>query len=108
MKMRGIQIWFEISTDSGATWDVVYSSLPWDIGNTIIGTTIDLSSYVGQSFQIAFRYFDATGYGEEWYVDNIRVWGGKNDNGEELPSGMYLYKLHAGSYIAMEKLVLLK
>ena len=98
----------EISTDSGATWDVVYSSLPWDIGNTIIGTTIDLSSYAGQSFQIAFRYFDATGYGEEWYVDNIRVWGGKNDNGEELPSGMYLYKLHAGSYIAMEKLVLLK
>ena len=66
----------EISTDSGATWDVVYSSLPWDIGNTIIGTTIDLSSYAGQSFQIAFRYFDATGYGEAWYVDNIRVWGG--------------------------------
>ena len=66
----------EISTDSGSTWSVVYSSNPWDIGNTIVGTTVDLSSYAGQSFQIAFRYFDATGYGEAWFVDNIRVWGG--------------------------------
>jgi len=66
----------EISIDSGVTWDVVYSSIPWDIGNTIVGTTVDLSSYAGQSFQIAFRYYDATGYGEAWFVDNIRVWGG--------------------------------
>lgn len=65
----------EISTDSGSTWSVVYSSNPWDIGNTIVGTTVDLSSYAGQSFQIAFRYLDATGYGEAWFIDNIRVWG---------------------------------
>jgi hypothetical protein len=66
----------EISTDSGATWNVVHSSNPWDVGNTIVATTVDISSYAGQSFQIAFRYFDATGYGEAWFVDNIRVWGG--------------------------------
>jgi flagellar hook assembly protein FlgD len=35
-------------------------------------------------------------------------WNGKNDAGESLPSGMYMYKLHAGTYVAMEKLVLLK
>jgi hypothetical protein len=66
----------EVSTDSGATWDVVYSSDPSDVGDVIVGRAVDISSYAGQHIQIAFRYLDAIGYGEAWFIDNIRLWGG--------------------------------
>jgi hypothetical protein len=66
----------EVSTDGGATWDVVYSSIPWDIGdNDIWFNTIEISNYVGNEILVAFRYYDSVGYGEEWFVDEIRVSG---------------------------------
>lgn len=36
------------------------------------------------------------------------IWSGANDAGEKLSSGVYVYRLEAGSFIAMRKLVLLK
>jgi flagellar hook assembly protein FlgD len=35
-------------------------------------------------------------------------WDGKSKTGTSLPSGMYMYRLHAGNYRAVEKLLLLK
>ncbi len=72
----------EISTDSGATWIQIAVSRPEDLFtetgalSDIVTRTVDISSYVDQVVYIAFRYFDSVGYGEAWFVDNIRIWGG--------------------------------
>ena len=72
----------EISTDSGATWTQIAVSRPGDLYtetgalSDIVTRTVDCSSYAGQVVHIAFRYFDSVGYGEAWFVDNVRVWGG--------------------------------
>jgi hypothetical protein len=36
------------------------------------------------------------------------VWNGRNDAGREVPSGTYFARLHAGEYVAVRKMVLLK
>ena len=65
----------EVSTDGGETWSVVYSSLPWELGDDIWFQTVDISEFAGNEIKIAFRYYDASGYGEEWFVDEISVSG---------------------------------
>jgi len=65
----------EVSTDGGETWTVVFSSLPWVVEDDIWFNTIDISEFVGNEIKVAFRYYDATGYGEEWFVDEILVSG---------------------------------
>jgi hypothetical protein len=62
---------------------------------------MDIYNILGQRVRTLFHGAVEPGY-------HIAQWDGRSDLGEELPTGMYMYKLHAGSYIAMEKLVLLK
>ena len=72
----------EVSIDGGETWNVVYTSNPWDVDEYIyIDNTIDISEYVGNVVWIAFRYYDSVGYGESWFVDDVRVWGGNDGDG---------------------------
>ena len=72
----------EVSTDGGATWTQIAASIPGDLYtetgalSDIVARTVDFSSYAGQVVHVAFRYFDSVGYGEAWFVDNIRIWGG--------------------------------
>ena len=73
----------EISIDGGLTWEVIHVSNPWDVGDFYIFNTIDISAYAGNSIHIAFRYYDSIGYGEGWFVDDIRVWGGIEGQGDE-------------------------
>ena len=63
----------EVSTDGGETWSVVYSSWAWEDDNWF--NTVDISQFAGNEIKIAFRYYDASGYGEEWFVDEISVSG---------------------------------
>ena len=72
----------EVSIDSGATWEMVYASKPWDVDEDIWFNTIDISSYAGNVVWVAFRYYDSVGYGESWFVDDIRVWGGNEGDGD--------------------------
>ena len=68
----------EVSTDGGDTWSVVYSSLPWELGDDIWFQTVDISEFAGNEIKVAFRYYDASGYGEEWFVDEISVSGSES------------------------------
>jgi flagellar hook assembly protein FlgD len=36
------------------------------------------------------------------------TWDGKNDAGVGMPSGVYLYRISAGSFLASKKMTLLK
>jgi len=40
--------------------------------------------------------------------NHAAVWDGKNDAGQELSSGLYVYKLSAGNHVRTKKLLLLK
>ncbi len=65
----------EVSTDGGETWSVVYSSWAGEVEDDIWFNTVDISEFAGNAIKIAFRYYDASGYGEEWFVDEISVSG---------------------------------
>lgn len=71
----------EISTDNGTTWNIIAVSNPtYDI----VHNAIDISAYAGSVIKVAFRYLDTVGYGEEWFVDNIRLWGGTGGRNQTL------------------------
>jgi len=40
--------------------------------------------------------------------EHIIKWDGRNSKGEQLPSGIYFYRLRAGGYETTRKLVLVK
>ena len=68
----------EVSTDGGETWSVVYSSWAGEVEDDIWFNTVDISEFAGNEIKIAFRYYDASGYGEEWFVDEISVSGSES------------------------------
>jgi len=76
--------WVEVSVD-GVVWTPVYYSNPMGGVDGYYTNLVDLSDYVGQNIYIAFRFFDSVGYNENWYIDNIRVFGGLG--GYENPCG---------------------
>ena len=69
----------EVSIDGGTTWELVYYSDPIEVGEDFWEHGIDISDYVGNTIHVAFRYYDSIGYGEAWFVDDIRVWGSNAD-----------------------------
>lgn len=54
--------------------------------------------------QEVFRYDNAGQNIGEYEV----VWNGKNQRGDELPSGIYIYKFSAGDFVQTKKMLLLK
>ena len=71
----------EISTDGGMSWDTVYVSIPDSVGDYYWFNTIDVSQFAGQDIMFSFRYYCPLGYGEDWFVDDIRVHGGQEGQG---------------------------
>ena len=72
----------EVSIDGGETWEVAYVSDPGYVGNDFWFNTLDISMVAGNEVWVAFRYYDSVGYGEGWFVDDIRVWGGDTGDGD--------------------------
>ena len=63
----------EISTNSGDTWEVVYSSDGYAILDQWVPTGIDISSYAGQTIHVSFHYQCPQGYAEAWLVDHVAI-----------------------------------
>ncbi|KPJ58288.1 MAG: hypothetical protein AMJ46_14410 [Latescibacteria bacterium DG_63] len=68
-----------------------------------------------QAGRVSLRVFDATGCLVRTLVDVHRepgsyseLWDGRAEDGRELPSGVYFYRLEAGDFVAMRKMVLLR
>jgi hypothetical protein len=76
----------EISVDEGETWDVIHVSNPWDVGEFYVFNTLDISPYSGNLILIAFRYYDSIGYGESWFIDDVKVWGSEEGQGDQMGS----------------------
>ena len=71
----------EISTDGGMSWDTVYVSIPDSVGDYYWFNTVDISQFAGEDIMFSFRYYCPLGYGEDWFVDDIRVYGGQEGQG---------------------------
>ena len=73
--------YLEVSIDGGATWDSVYASIPDSVGEDYWFNTVEISEYAGNEIMFAFRYYCTLGYGEAWFIDDIKVWGGNSGEG---------------------------
>ena len=62
-------------------WDTVYVSIPDSVGDYYWFNTVDISQFAGQDIMFSFRYHCPLGYGEDWFVDDIRVHGGQEGQG---------------------------
>ena len=90
----------EVSTD-GANWTTVHYSNPLTLGDGYFSNHVDLSAYAGQSVYIGFRYYDPAGYGCNWFVDNIHVFGGDGSQFSNPCGNLLGYRVYQnGSMIA--------
>ena len=72
----------EVSVDGGMSWDTVYVSNPDSVGDYYWFNIVDISQFAGQEIMFSFRYYCPLGYGEDWFVDDIRVHGGQEGEGD--------------------------
>jgi photosystem II stability/assembly factor-like uncharacterized protein len=66
-----------------------------------VNVNIAVYNILGQTVKTLINEFQQAGYKE-------LIWDGSNDNGLEVASGIYIYKIIAGDYINSKKMLLLK
>ena len=79
--------------------------IPFEIGHGA-RVTIEIYSSAGQLIRTLDLGYKFPGR----YVDISKAahWDGRNSHGEMVPSGIYFYKLHAGDFVAMGKMIAVK
>lgn len=70
---------------------------------------------IGEAARVTLRIYNALGQQVRTLVDGVRQtgrhsiqWDGMNDAGHTVASGIYIYRLEAGSFVKSRKMVLLK
>ena len=71
---------------------------------------------LAQNSEVSVKVFNILGREVKTLIDNksmsagpqIAVWDGKDNSGNVVPSGMYLYKVQAGNSVLTKKMSLLK
>lgn len=63
--------------------------------------TLKIYNSIGQEIRTLIDNYESAGYKEV-------VWDGKNSNGVQMPSGLYIYRIDAGDFVATKKMILLK
>jgi hypothetical protein len=124
----GYELWMSCVSRGLAVLTVQYPTAPVDGGEAPAvrlmlaqnhpnpfhsGTQIDFELPRAQSVQLAI--FDVSGRRVRTLVDRVLPagthqveWDGRGDDWKSLPSGAYLYRLHAGGEIVERKMVLLR
>jgi hypothetical protein len=76
-------------------------------------TTIEF--YLDRTARVGLQIFNVIGQrvrlfdlGQLGRGTHSTVWDGKNDTGQQLPSGLYFYRMEAGSQTQLKKMILLK
>jgi hypothetical protein len=74
-----------------------------------------ISYQLPQTEMVTLEIYNALGEKVRTLINNIKepgnyevVWNGKNNSGTTLPSGMYLYRITAGNYVKVMKMMLLR
>jgi flagellar hook assembly protein FlgD len=89
-----------------ATSLVPGTSSPYASGSELNVEVIKIYSITGQLIRtLDIGVKDAGTYIDK---DSAAYWDGLNDEGEEVASGVYFYKLHAGDKVSTRKMVVLK
>ena len=85
---------------------------PFNPQTTIV---FDVPPSVGTGVDVLLSVYNLRGRKVRTLVDTWKApgshyvqWDGKNDRGEKLTSGVYFYRIEAGSYVATRKLLLIE
>jgi len=100
----------EVRVDAVPTAYRAYQSYPNPF-NPLCNIRYDIA----RAGKVTVRVFDVDGSLVRTLVDGWRepgvyseIWEGRREDGKELPSGVYFYRLEAGDFVATHKLVLLR
>lgn len=70
---------------------------------------------IAKSSFVKITIFNTLGQTIRWLYEGTKsqgrydiVWDGKNDQGVQVPSGMYIYRLEAGDFVQSKKMMLVK
>ena len=98
-------------TDATPTQFALHQSIP----NPFNPTTIIGYDVPAGGAHVTIRVYDVTGRLVQTLVDEPRpegvhrvIWDGRNARGEQVATGVYFYRMQAGSFVATRKAVLLK
>ena len=109
----------DIGTTMGVNDDVAVNPYDYELHNNFpnpFNPETQIRFSIGSSEVVKLTIYDMMGrqvrslisgesYGPGFHVVN---WEGLNNKGEKVPSGMYIYRIKAGSFIADKKMVLVK
>ena len=109
----------DMGTTMGVNDDVAVNPYDYELHNNFpnpFNPETQIRFSIGSSEVVKLTIYDMMGrqvrslisgesYGPGFHVVN---WEGLNNQGEKVPSGMYIYRIKAGSFIADKKMVLVK
>jgi hypothetical protein len=82
---------------------------------TSIRFDIPAGPQVGAGLRVRLQVYDVRGRRVRTLLDDVRApghhevhWDGRDDRGVRVESGVYLYRVDAGSFSSMRKMVLMK
>ena len=78
---------------------VIEYSLPGDKDNTFV--TLEIFNTLGQRVRMLVEEYQSAGF---YSVD----WDARNDNGRAVPSGLYIYRLQAGTTVLSNRMIYLQ
>jgi hypothetical protein len=77
------------------------------------GTTIEY--VIPRETHVILKIYDVTGKPVRVLVNDLQApgyhtvpWNGKNDNGNDVPAGIYLYRMETGNYASVKKMILMR
>ncbi len=103
-----------------ATDEAVQEPIPYKLGQNSPNpfnpvTTIEYQIASGSSDRVTLKVFDLRGAVVKTLVDRVEspgmhsvIWNGRDDSGNTVSSGVYIYQIKAGNFIQSNKMILMR